>query len=69
MLVNTQRRQKVTFRADSVSFRVLLCVDGCGTVSFGRRVHNIYKGDCLFVPADSVEMNLHGQLQLLDIRG
>ena len=69
MLVNTQRRQKVTFRADSVSFRVLLCVDGCGTVSFGGRTRNIYKGDCLFVPADSVEMNLHGQLQLLDIRG
>ena len=69
MLVNTQRRQKVTFRADSVSFRVLLCVDGCGTVSFGGRSRNIYKGDCLFVPADSVEMNLHGQLQLLDIRG
>ena len=69
MLVNTERRQKVTFRADPVSFRVLLCVDGCGTVSFGSRINNIYKGDCLFVPADSVEMCLHGQLQLLDIRG
>ena len=69
MLVNTERRQKVTFRADPVSFRVLLCVDGCGTVSFGSRIYNIYKGDCLFVPADSVEMCLHGQLQLLDIRG
>ena len=69
MLVNTERRQKVTFRADPVSFRVLLCVDGCGTVSFGSRIYKIYKGDCLFVPADSVEMCLHGQLQLLDIRG
>lgn len=69
MLVNTERRQQVTYRADPVSFRVLLCVDGCGTVSFCGKTQNIYKGDCLFVPADSVEICLHGQLQLLDIRG
>lgn len=69
MLVNTERRQQVTFRADPMSFRVLLCVDGCGTVSWGGTVRSIYKGDCLFVPADSVEIRLHGQLQLLDIRG
>ena len=69
MLVNTERRQKVTFRAGPMSFRVLLCVDGCGTLGFAGKVHNIYKGDCVFVPADSVEICLHGQLQLLDIRG
>ncbi|MDO5544259.1 MAG: class I mannose-6-phosphate isomerase [Eubacteriales bacterium] len=69
MLVNTERRQKVIYRADSTSFRVLLCVDGCGTVSFSGKIKNIYKGDCLFVPADSAAIRLHGQLQLLDIRG
>ena len=69
MLVNTERRQKVAYRADAMSFRVLLCVDGCGTVSFCNSASNIYKGDCLFLPADSVELSLHGQLQLLDIRG
>ena len=69
MLVNTERRQKVAFRAGPMSFRVLLCVDGCGTLGFAGKVHNIYKGDCVFVPADSVEICLHGQLQLLDIRG
>lgn len=69
MLVNTERRQKVTFRAGPMSFRVLLCVGGCGTLGFAGKVHNIYKGDCVFVPADSVEIRLHGQLQLLDIRG
>ena len=69
MLVNTERRQKVTFRADSTSFRVRPCVDGCGTLGFGGNAHNLYKGDCVFVPADSVELLLHGQLQLLDIRG
>ena len=69
MLVNTERRQKVAYRADAMSFRVLLCVDGCGTVSFCNSASNIYKGDCVFLPADSVEICLHGQLQLLDIRG
>ena len=69
MLVNTQRRQQVMFRADPMSFRVLLCMDGCGTVSWSGTIHSVYKGDCLFVPADSVELRLHGQLQLLDIRG
>lgn len=69
MLVNTERRQQVTYRADPMSFRVLLCVDGCGTIRFGDRIRNIYKGDCVFLPADSVEICLHGQLQLLDIRG
>ena len=69
MLVNTERRQKVAFRAGPMSFRVLLCVDGCGTLGFGGNAHNLYKGDCVFVPADSVELSLHGQLQLLDIRG
>lgn len=69
MLVNTQRRQRVTYRADPMSFRVLLCVDGCGTIRFGGSIRNLYKGDCVFFPADSVEICLHGQLQLLDIRG
>ena len=69
MLVNTERRQKVAYRADAMSFRVLLCVDGCGSVSFCYSASNIYQGDCVFLPADSVEICLHGQLQLLDIRG
>lgn len=69
MLLNTQRRQIVTYRADSLSFRVLLCVDGCGTIRYGAESLDFFKGDCLFVPADSVEMQLHGQAQFLDIRG
>lgn len=69
LLVNTERRQKVTFQADSVSFRVLLCVNGCGTLQFMDEYLNIYKGDCVFVPADSCEIRMHGQMQFLDIRG
>ncbi|MCR5421520.1 MAG: class I mannose-6-phosphate isomerase [Lachnospiraceae bacterium] len=69
MLINTERRQKVTYYADDMSFKVLLCVNGCGTVSYEGESLNFYKGDCIFVPARSVIMSLHGQAQFLDIRG
>lgn len=69
MLVNTERRQQVHYRADEVSFRVLLCVDGCGTIRFGGGEITFYKGDCIFVPADSAVLTIHGQAQFLDVRG
>lgn len=69
MIVNTERRQVVHYRADEVSFRVLLCVNGCGTMSFNEESINIYKGDCVFFPADSEKVSIHGQLQFLDVRG
>lgn len=69
LIVSTERRQQVSFRADDMSFRVLLCINGCGILRFEDQVLEIYKGDCVFIPADSVEIRLHGQMQLLDVRG
>ena len=69
MIVNTERRQLVTYRADALSFRVLLCVNGCGIIRFGQEEILFYKGDCIFVPADSALMTIHGQAQFLDVRG
>lgn len=69
MLVNTERRQQVRYRADKVSFRVLLCVNGCGTITYDGGMIPFCKGDCIFVPADSVELTIHAQAQFLDIRG
>lgn len=69
MLVNTERRQQVYYRADGLSFRVLLCVNGCGVMMFSDQVLPVCKGDCVFVPADSVQIRLHGVMQFLDIRG
>lgn len=66
---NTERRQIVHYKADEVAFRVLLCVGGCGTIGFEGGVINFYKGDCVFVPANSAMLTLHGQAQFLDIRG
>lgn len=69
MIVNTERRQKVHYRADEIAFRVLLCVNGCGTISYEDGSILFYKGDCIFVPADSETLTIHGQAQFLDVRG
>lgn len=69
MLVNTERRQKVHYRADEVAFRVLLCVNGCGTIAYEDGAIIFYKGDCIFVPASSDVLTIHGQAQFLDVRG
>ena len=70
LLVNTERRQIVSYFADEMAFRVLLCVNGCGTIFMeeGESI-SFYKGDCIFIPANSVVMHIHGQVQFLDIRG
>ncbi len=72
MLVNTERRQIVTYCSDELSFKVLLCIDGCGTISFekdegGRSYIDVYKGDCIFVPASSKTLIINGQFEFLDI--
>lgn len=69
MIVNTQRcRQLASFRSDRMSFRVLLCTDGCGSAYYGKESFGLFRGDCIFVPACSVEMRIHGRAQFLDVR-
>ncbi len=68
MLVNTERRQIVKYRADGMSFRVLLCIDGCGMLYFEDTMLEIYRGDCIFVPADSADVRIHGKMEFLDVR-
>lgn len=60
MIVNTERRQKVYYHVNELAFRVLLCVNGCGTISYDNGLMQFYKGDCIFVPANSVIMIIHG---------
>lgn len=67
LLLNTEGRKTPEFRAEQNSFHALLCVDGCG-VLFGDGIDlPFFKGDCLFVPADSIPLRLHGYAQLLDV--
>ena len=69
LLVNTELRQKVYYCTDELAFRVLLCIDGCGALIYDNEELLFYKGDCIFVPANSVIMMIHGKAQFLDIRG
>lgn len=69
MLINTERcRAMADFCTDGNSFQVLLCVGGCGAM-FGPDGAgiNFFRGDCIFVPAGSVPLKLHGRAQLLKI--
>ncbi len=67
MLLNTEGRVLADFRTGSNSFHVLLCTDGCGVLFGEGFMLNFFKGDCIFVPADSIPLKLHGKAQLLNI--
>jgi len=68
MLINTETyRQMADYRTGSNSFQVLLCVDGCGVVSADGFMINFFKGDCIFVPADSISLKIHGKAQIINI--
>ena len=68
LLLNTEiRRELVDFQTGSNSFHALLCVDGCGSISGEEFMLNFFKGDCIFVPADSIPLKLHGKAQLLNV--
>ena len=54
-------------QTQSNSFHVLLCVDGCGTIITDKESIHFFKGDCVFVPANSVEIKIHGIASLLDV--
>ena len=68
LLLNTEmHRSLLTFQTGSNSFHALLCIDGCG-VLFGEDVTlPFFKGDCVFVPAESIPMRLHGKAQILNV--
>ena len=68
MLLNTEiHRSLVPYQTGPNSFHALLCLDGCGSISGEGFSMNFFKGDCFFVPAESIPMKLHGKAQFLDI--
>ena len=68
MLLNTETtRSLVPFQTGTNSFHALLIVDGCGNISWDGGAINFFKGDCIFTPADSIPLLLHGKAQLLDV--
>lgn len=70
MLLNTERwRDGAAFQTGADSFRVLLCTEGVGTLAGEAESLQFIKGDCIFVPADSEPLRLHGKGQLLVVGG
>ena len=69
MLINTERvREMAAIQTGASSFETLLCTDGCGVLYWGEgRMINFYKGDCIFIPARSVPIRIHGQAELLKV--
>lgn len=67
LLINTERQRELAdFQTGSNSFQVLLCTDGCGVLFEGQEeALNFFKGDCIFIPADSIPMKMHGKAQML----
>lgn len=66
--INTQNcREMFRFKTQSNSFHVLLCIDGCGTLISDREVIPFFKGDCIFVPANSVDLKVHGVASFLNV--
>ena len=68
MLLNTERwRDGAAFQTGINSFKVLLCTEGVGTIVSETESLQFIKGDCIFVPAESEVLRLHGKAQLLTV--
>lgn len=68
IILNTEtNKNMVHFQVGNTSFNVLLCIGGCGVIFYGEESLPFFKGDCIFIPANSVEMKLHGKASLLKV--
>lgn len=72
LLINTEvLRRPLSYRNDDMSFRVFMCLDGCGSIRFEKsgksEIIDFYKGDTVFIPANSVNFGIHGKAQFLEI--
>lgn len=69
VLINTERvRTMAEIQTTDESFVVLLCIDGCADLFGEDTLINFFKGDCVFIPANSVKLRLHGKAEFLKIR-
>ncbi len=68
LLLNTEiKRSLMDFQTGPNSFHALLCVDGCGVLYGDGVMLPFFKGDCIFVPAESIPLKLHGKAQILNV--
>lgn len=66
--INTENcKEMFSFQTQNNSFHVLLCIDGCGTLISEEETIPFFKGDCIFIPANSIKLKIHGIADLLNI--
>lgn len=68
LLINTGKDQAADVSTTTLSFRILLCTEGQGSLHASTDEISFQKGDCLFIPACSVPCKLTGKAQLLRIQ-
>ena len=70
-IFNSERiRSLVDYQAPKDAFRVLLCYKGCGSIYMDNgEIIPFFKGDCIFFPANSLKVKIHGNAHFLDIKG
>ena len=61
-------REGIDLKTDSASFEVFLCIEGHGVLRWEGRELHYCKGSCIFIPADSMDIKLYGNAQLLKVR-
>lgn len=68
-LLNTEQTRSMAEIAIGMdSFKVLLCMSGCGILftESGESL-SFFKGDCVFIPATDEKIRLHGTAKLLGV--
>ncbi len=69
LLINTEIvRNMAELQTADDSFNVLLCINGCADLFGDDILIHIFKGDCIFIPANSVKLKLHGKAEFLKIQ-
>lgn len=64
---NITSDKKYVFHTLDNSFHVLLCLEGQATLISDKEKILFSKGDCIFVPANSVDLVIDGKVELLNV--
>ncbi len=69
LLINTENTRILYETASTKdSFELYLCVNGCGIIFFEpNHVIMFFKGDSVFIPANSVNFKIHGKAEFIKI--
>jgi mannose-6-phosphate isomerase len=56
---------EIKLNTDEKSFNSVLCLDGCGTLEFNGEYFSVTKGDSYFIPANSGDYSIKGNLEIV----